>query len=512
MSSERPQDQDELQTQVQHRLIEELGATERRLARLLESLPQIVVQCGEGGEITYLSAAWERLLGLNVKASLGQPLDSFLAEPDGDRWPGFPEPGAPAHEVTLRFTSSTSEARWMDAKLYTTAEGERTGLLQDVSDRMELEQQLRQSQRLESVGRLAGGVAHDFNNLLTVIIGTTEGLMEVCPDDADSAQEDLASILGAAERGAELTKQLLAFSRQQVMRFQPVHIGETIARLLRMATRMLGTDIQTDIVDRSVIGTAMADPTQMEQVVLNLIVNARDAMPRGGRISFEIDDAVVSGSRAPASLKPGAYLQLSVTDTGSGILPEHIDRVFDPFFTTKEPGKGTGLGLATSYGIIRQSGGAIELESTPGVGTRIQIYLPASTEEAQRGGDTDGLKRETKGTILLVDDEDLVRKLASKILSSSGYRVLEAPGVAPALTLFDENSDEIDLVLTDYAMPGGNGTELIEQLREREAEVKVLMMSGYTDMEPGEVELDDFMNKPFRRGELLDKVAQLFKA
>lgn len=514
MSSERPPKSEELQTQLQHRLIEELGASERRLARLLETLPEIVVQCGTSGEITYLSAAWEKLLGHQVKPSLGQQLESFLVEEDQESWPGFPTPGEPAHELTLRFRTSTGAPCWMEAKLNTTPEGERTGLLQDVTDRMELEQQLRQSQKLESVGRLAGGVAHDFNNLLTVILGTAEGLMETLPLSDPASRRDLEAIVEAAERGAAMTSQLLAFSRQQVMRFQPVHIGETIARLRRMTARALGTDIKIDITDRSSSGAALADPTQMEQVILNLMVNARDAMPKGGRISFELDDVVVSGVRAPAGLAPGAYLLLSVEDTGIGIPPEHIERVFDPFFTTKEPGKGTGLGLATTYGIIRQSGGAIELESTPGVGTRLQIYLPCCEDESRRTSVEAGAPastKATKATILLVEDEDLVRNLASKILTSSGYKVLEAPGVAPALAIYDLNQDEIDLVLTDYAMPGGNGTELIEQLRERSPELKVLMMSGFTDMQPETVQLDDFMNKPFRRTELLEKVAGLLK-
>ncbi len=511
MSHEQPHQPDELQTQVQHRLIEELGATERRLARLLATLPEIVLQCDAQGEITYLSAAWEKLLGHAVEPSLRQRVEVFLVDGDRESWPGFPEPGEAQNEVTLRFSTATGAVRWMEAKLHTTEEGERIGLLQDVTERKELEQQLRQSQRLESVGRLAGGVAHDFNNLLTVIRGTAEGLLETTGSDR-LAREDIEAIMEAAERGASMTKQLLAFSRQQVMRLQPVHLGETIARLQRMATRILGPDIHIDVVDRSTAGTASADPTQMEQVILNLMVNARDAMPNGGRISFELDDVVVSGSRSPAELSAGAYLLLSVRDTGMGIAPEHIDRVFDPFFTTKEPGKGTGLGLATTYGIIRQSGGAIELESTRGVGTRILIYLPALEAKPRQESHSAEPAVAHKGTVLVVEDIEVVRKLTCKMLTSGGYQVLEASGMAPALSVYDANRDGIDLVLTDYSMPGGNGTELLEKLRERREDIKVLMMTGYAEVEIGEASADEFMFKPFRRHELLDRVARLLTA
>ena len=376
-----PPDPGELHTQVQHRLIEELEASEYRNRHLLETLPEVILQCDEDGRLTYLNPAWRSLLGCEIRDSLGKRLVDFIAEEDAGEWPEFPGAGEPDRTRELRLRTSSGENRWFFVGLRTSRRGQHSGLLQDVSHRIRLEQQLRQSQKMEAIGRLAGGIAHDFNNLLTVIIGGTETALYSLAETNPGVREDLEAVIQAGERAADLTGQLLAFGRRQVMRFRAVRVADVLEDIQAILARLIESNIEIVTVDRCETGFARIDPTQFQQVIMNLAVNARDAMPTGGQLRFELSDTEMGNEPHLPQLSPGPYVVLSVTDTGTGIPAEELERIFEPFYTTKETGKGTGLGLATCYGIVHQSQGAIEVESRVGVGTTFRIFLPAAEPE-----------------------------------------------------------------------------------------------------------------------------------
>lgn len=498
---------DELHAQVQHRLIEELGSTERRLRRLLEILPEVAFQCDENGSISYLNEAWHTLLGYEVEDSIGEPLASFLLDEDRDSWPGFPRPGEADREVQLRFCTKEGGARWFLVMLRTTVEGEHTGLLHDVTDRIELENQLRQAQKIEAVGRLAGGVAHDFNNLLTVIIGTCEGLLSSPPKEEHARRAEVETVLKASDRAAELTRQLLAFGRRQVMSFKVLSLSAVIEEMNSILERLIGPNIVIEVKDRADGGWVRADPLHLQQVIMNLAVNARDAMPDGGRISFEITDAELPEGERRFGLPSGSYVRMTVSDTGTGIAPEHLDQIFDPFFTTKKAGQGTGLGLATTHGIISQSGGSIDVVSRLGEGTSFSIHLPRANREERELMNRDAVTPSPRGgqeTILVVDDEDMIRQLAVRMLTQGGYIALEAGSVVEAKQRIEEHSGEFDLVMTDLVMPESSGRVLTAWLAKERPDVKVILMSGFGErvQEEGVV----FMEKPFRQRDLLEKV------
>jgi len=376
-----PPDPGELHTQVQHRLIEELEASEYRNRHLLETLPEVILQCDDDGRLTYLNPAWRSLLGYEIRDSLGQRLVDFVAEEDAREWPGFPKPGEPDRTRELRLRTSSGESRWFFVGLRRSRRGQHSGLLQDVSQRIRLEQQLRQSQKMEAIGRLAGGIAHDFNNLLTVIIGGSEAALYSLAEPNLGLRGDLEAVIQAGERAADLTGQLLAFGRRGAMSFHAVRLAKVLEEIQTILNRLIEPNIEIETVDRCETGLVRIDPTQFQQVIMNLAVNARDAMPGGGRILFELSDVEVGDEPRLAELSPGPHVLLSVIDTGTGIPAKEIEQIFEPFYTTKEAGKGTGLGLATCYGIVHQSKGAIEVESHVGVGTTFRIFLPAAKSE-----------------------------------------------------------------------------------------------------------------------------------
>jgi signal transduction histidine kinase len=372
----------------------------------------------------------------------------------------------------------------------------------DVTERRQLEDLLRQSQKMESIGQLAGGVAHDFNNLLTVINGRVEFLVGA-PNLLGDQEEDLQEIQKAAERAGGLTRQLLAFSRKQLLQPRVVDLNRTLDEVEPMLRRLIGEDIQIVVVRGELLGCVMADPGQVEQVLLNLAVNARDAMPSGGLLTIRTANESVGagGKNGPVEIAAGDYVLLEVTDTGCGMDEATRSRIFEPFFTTKGQGKGTGLGLSTVYGIVKQSGAAISVRSSPEQGTGFRILFPVTD-----GADASQPKQEEPGkddlgseTILLVEDEDSVRDLAQRILESRGYKVLAAQHGGDAIQMASAAGQQIDLVVTDVVMPGMNGRQLVEALRAHTPGVRVLYMSGYTD--------DDFV----RRGLLASNVAFLQK-
>ena len=369
----------------------------------------------------------------------------------------------------------------------------------------ELEQaqaQLAQSQKMEAVGQLAGGIAHDFNNLLTVIGGRSSLLQMRLPAD-DPARRDIDLIQTTAQRAAGLTRQLLAFSRKQVLEARPIDLRTLVDGVTPILRRLIGEHIEIVILSEADTGKVMADPGQMEQVVVNLVVNARDAMAEGGTLTIATAGRTVEepGLRAQDRVVPaGRYVTLSIRDTGSGMDAATAARVFEPFFTTKEPGKGTGLGLSTVHGIVHQSGGYLALESALGRGTTFTIYLPripdAAEVAAARAEPDPNLVRGT-GTILLVEDDDELRRLAAEVLAAAGYTILEAGDPLEALTLCDRRDGPIDLLLTDMVMPAMRGPELAAQLWESRPGVKVLIMSGYTESSDADQPRWSFLQKPF---------------
>ncbi len=375
--------------------------------------------------------------------------------------------------------------------------------------------QLRQAQKMEAIGRLAGGIAHDFNNLLTVIRGYSRLLLDRAT--GHEFRGGLARIDDAADRAAALTSQLLAFSRRQVLQPKVFNLNTLVQDLEKMLRRLIGEDVEMRTVLAADLGQIRADRSQLEQVIMNLVVNARDAMPKGGKLTVETFNVFLDEAYAAhhQSVQPGRYALLAVSDTGAGIAPENLVRIFEPFFTTKELGKGTGLGLSMVYGIVKQSGGYIWVYSEPGRGTSFKIYFPLvdapveslSAEESQASG---GQGNET---ILLVEDDEQVRDLSSEALSASGYKVLVAETPLVAITICRSNSAHIDLLLTDVVMPGIGGRELAIQVTAILPGVKVLYMSGYTPqaiLHHGELDANTFfIQKPFTPSSLAAKVREV---
>ena len=385
---------------------------------------------------------------------------------------------------------------------------------QDITERLQLEAQLRQSQKMESVGQLASGIAHDFNNLLTVINGMSE-LVLTQIDQADPMHADVHEILRAGERAATLTGQLLAFSRQQMLEPRVLNLSSVIAGLESLLRRLLGEDIDLVVVPASEAGHVKADPGQIEQVITNLAVNARDAMPQGGKLTIEVQNVTVDeatdyldGETVPA----GSYVRLSVGDSGTGMDKATRARIFEPFFTTKGPGKGTGLGLSTAFGIVKQSQGFIRVQSEVGQGTTFNIYLPqvaAASAEIKMAAPAVAPRACTE-TILVAEDNAGLRKLVTRFLASAGYTVLEADTGDEALRLLARRDQAVHLLLSDVVMPGMSGRLLAEQVARTRPGMKVIYMSGYTSdtvVRHGVLEANmPFLNKPFTAAALLRKV------
>ena len=392
-------------------------------------------------------------------------------------------------------------------------------LAYDVTERTVLEEQLRQSQKMEAVGQLAGGIAHDFNNLLTVITGYSDLTLRRL-DHESPFRSSLEEIRKAGERAASLTRQLLAFSRKQVLQPKVIQLNAVVADVDKMLRRLIGEDIDPLTLLEPSLGQIKADPGQIEQVILNLAVNARDAMPQGGKLTIETANVYLDNqyARRHTVIQPGHYVMLAVSDTGSGIDAETQVRMFEPFFTTKEHGKGTGLGLSTVYGIVRQSGGHLWVYSEVGKGTTFKIYLPRvdGVTERDEARDTPAELPLGRETVLLTEDEEQVRQMIRTILEMGGYRVLEASGGEEALTLYEQHEGQIDLIMTDVVMPGISGRELAQSLETLHPGIRVLYMSGYTDdaiVRHGLLDQEiAFLQKPFTPDALMRKVREVLDA
>ena len=386
-------------------------------------------------------------------------------------------------------------------------------VIEDITERRALEGQLLQATKMNAIGQLASGVAHDFNNLLNVILGYAELLSK---DATGSASLDLAEILNAARSASNLTKQLLAFGRQQMMHPQPVDLNLLVQATTGMLGRLIGPNIVVNLNLAPDLSRVLADRGQLEQVLINLVVNAKDAMPNGGRVLIETREMSLCASQIEyEAVTPGTYVELSVSDTGAGMTADVRDRIFEPFFSTKEPGKGTGLGLSTSYGIVRQSKGYITVESEPERGTTFRVYLPPTNAPASVEPDPPKVSVQAlprSATVLLVDDEPGIRMLSSRILAAAGYHVVEAGDGVDAERAFLRADGAVDLLVTDTVMPLRGGRETAACLRVHHPSLRVLFMSGYTD--PSLDDLVDgrdtrFIQKPFSSDVLLSQVRDL---
>ena len=392
-------------------------------------------------------------------------------------------------------------------------------IAEDVTERRVLEDQFRQAQKMEAVGRLAGGVAHDFNNLLMVISGYTEVLMEHTAQD-HALHPKIAAIQQAADRATTLTRQLLAFSRKQLLELKVVDVNAIVKDIERLLRPLIGENIELVTRLSADLGRTRADAGQIEQVIMNLVVNSKDAMPNGGTITIQTANETLDDDlqRECSYIQPGPYVMLSIEDNGHGMDKETQSRIFEPFFTTKEKGKGTGLGLSTVYGIIKQSGGYVLAQSEVGRGTTFRIYLPRVEEPAENASVTRASKSVTGGseTVLLVEDEESVRQLVRETLEAKGYKVLEADHGAAALRVASDHHGPIDMLITDVVMPGMSGRELSEQLSASDPDIKILYLSGYTEdavvhqgvLEPG----TSFLQKPFTLQALARKVREVLRS
>jgi two-component system cell cycle sensor histidine kinase/response regulator CckA len=485
----------------QRRMEAELRLAERRYRTLVEQLPLATYVTQAWGRVDFVSPHIETMLGYTPEEWTTDPglLDRVIHPEDLERVQAagrrLREAGEP---LSIEYRTIARDGRVLnmldETVIVRDDEGKvlyLQGVLVDVTEHKALEEQLRQSQKMEAVGRLAGGIAHDFNNLLTAIKGYGEFLLSDLPKDA-ATHRDAQEIVRAADRAAALTRQLLAFSRRQTLAPQPIELNTVVTDLESLLRRLIGEtiDLVTDLAEEP--PTVHADRGQLEQVMLNLVVNARDAMPDGGRLTI-------------ATRRRGRDALLEVRDTGIGIGPEARSHLFEPFFTTKEPGKGTGLGLATVYGIVEQSGGTIEVESELGAGSTFTIVLPALDEAAiQEKAPLPPLRR--AGRVLLVEDEDLVRSVVREVLERGGYSVLEASGPDEALEL-SGTPEQIDLLVTDIVLPGMSGSALVERIAPERPAMRVLYTSGYADQAlsaAGEV-----LEKPFTPEDLLRRVGEL---
>jgi len=386
-------------------------------------------------------------------------------------------------------------------------------LASQIAERERVEAVLRQAQRLEAVGQLTSGVAHDFNNLLMVILGNI-GQMQKTAADAVSKRR-LAMMAQAAERGAHLTAQMLAFSRRQRLEPRPVDLNDTVLSMRDLLQATMGGSVRIETVLQPQLWPAMIDPTQIELVILNLAINARDAMEVGGALTVETANVALGAPARAEEPAAGDYVMVAVTDTGSGMTPEVLDKVFEPFFTTKEVGKGSGLGLSQVFGLAKQSGGGVRIDSTPGAGTSVQVFLPRATalaapEPAEPAAHCEPGPKDLK--VLLVDDDSAVREVTAGILQDLGYRVVEAGSGGAALDLL-EGQSQIDLMLVDFAMPGMNGAEVAREAHARRPDLPILFVTGYADTEAlAAAGYEGILRKPFAERDLAAKLRSVLRA
>jgi two-component system, cell cycle sensor histidine kinase and response regulator CckA len=502
----------------------------RKLSLAVEQSTDMMVIANSSGAVEYVNPMFHEITGYASEEVTGQQLRDLLSDPKtpdafempwrtitrGLRWHG---------EIVLH--KKSGELFYVEASISPLAtEGHNThyvAVLQDISERRQaesekarLENQLQHAQKMDSVGRLAGGVAHDFNNMLGVILGHVNlALMDLEP--TQPLYVNMVEIQKAAERSADLTRQLLAFARKQAITPKTVNVNEAVAGMLKMLQRIIGDGITLDWQPEKDPWPVRVDPSQLDQILANLCVNARDALADSGKITIETGNSVIDEDYLSdyQGFAPGEYVRLTVSDNGCGMDKETLDLIFEPFFTTKGTGKGTGLGLATVYGAVRQNDGFIYVHSEPGLGTTFSVFLPRYLGNEQKALE-DSVESPARGgheTILLVEDESAILKVASLILRRQGYTVLEADSPSSALDLAREHAGDISLLLTDVVMPGMNGRELAKELLSRYPHLKRLFMSGFTaDVIANHGAIDPevhFIQKPFSAKTLAAKVREV---
>jgi two-component system cell cycle sensor histidine kinase/response regulator CckA len=501
---------------------EALRQSEERYRELFENANDMVFTLDLDGNFTAINGSGERITGYERDELLGRNFAQLVAPEDAESTYALAGEGdARTFECSIIAHDGRRVPIEVASRLIReggTPVGVQ-GIARDVSERRELEEKLRQAQKLEAIGLLAGGVAHDFNNMLTAITGYSDFALAALDNERGVRRADIEEIAKAAERAGALTSQLLAFSRKQILRLEVVDLNDVVGEMDKLLRRLIGEHIDVVTAFGAGLGRVKADRSQLEQVIVNLAVNARDAMPNGGKLVIETANADPDEIRAHApELTPGPHILLTVSDTGCGMDAATQARIFEPFFTTKGRGQGTGLGLATVYGVVKQSGGHIEVESEPGIGTTYRIYLPRVDEPVAASDETVEPAESATGseTVLLVEDEEIVRKLIRDTLRRSGYTVVEAEDGAEAMRICERREAPVDIVVTDVVMPNMTGPELVERLATVQPDVKVLYVSGYTDghMAPrGQLDSStELLMKPFTPNLLARKVRELLDA
>jgi two-component system cell cycle sensor histidine kinase/response regulator CckA len=506
---------------------EEIRNSQQKLRIHLEHTPLAVVEWNLDFCVTAWNSSAERIFGYSRQEALGQHA-SFIVPAQYREQVDQVWRDLLAQQGGTRSTNDniTKNGRIISCEWYNTPLIDDLGnvlgvasLAQDVTERFALEERLRQSQKMEAVGRLAGGVAHDFNNLLTVILGYSQIVTDGVPAGSRLA-DSAAQIKTAAEKAAGITRQLLAFSRKQLLSPRVINLNEILMNLDSLLRRLIGEDIEVMTIPANDLGTVKADPSQLEQVLMNLALNARDAMPQGGKLTLETSNAFLDEAYAHGHqpVQPGRYVMLAVSDTGEGMDAETQARIFEPFYTTKEVGKGTGLGLSMVYGIVKQSGGYIWVYSEPNRGTTFKVYLPRVDQAADTGAAVHTARTVQRGTetILLVEDEAQIRQLSTSVLTHCGYNVLVAGSPEQALEICRTDGKQIRLVVTDVVLPRMNGKQLAERILKMWPDVKVLYVSGYTNnaivhygvLDPGL----SFLPKPYTLSALAAKVREVLDA
>jgi two-component system, cell cycle sensor histidine kinase and response regulator CckA len=498
----------------------------RKLLRAVEQSADMVVITDRSGIIEYANPAFETLTGYSCEEVVGcNP--SLLNS--GEQVPALYRElwqtilSGNVFRGVLANRKKTGELFYVEKTITPVRDGEGriTHFIsndRDITERRKLEAELRQAQKMDAIGRLAGGVAHDFNNLLLVISAYAELTLDVLAEE-NPLRRNLLEILTASRRAADLTRQLLAFGRKQMQVLQLLDMNSVVQQISAMLPRLIGEDIQLVVVPGQEIGSVKADPVQMEQILMNLAANARDAMPGGGTLTIETSvvhlDEVYA--REHTIVPPGEYVLLAVTDSGQGIAPEHINHIFEPFYTTKEEGKGTGLGLATVYGIVKQNHGFVWVYSELGLGTTFKIYLPC-VRSAKLCTPVPKLVEDCRGgneTVLLVEDEAAVRESTTKFLTLNGYTVLEARNGQDALQIARDYLGLIHLMVSDVVMPHMGGAQVAEQLATERPTMKVLFMSGYAEstiLRHGVIDVQNgFLQKPFTLKALARKIREILE-
>ena len=523
---------------------EALRQSEQRFQRFFEDAPIGIALVDETGQLTECNEAFLALIGSEAGSVINRPMADLIVPAEREavtaRLKSVQGGADPAHPLEVRL----SGGRELTAQLYARrlanpvrtdgrGEAEKNGLAErngigvglilhfiDMTERKSLEAQFAQSQKMQAVGQLAGGVAHDFNNLLTAMIGFCD-LLLLRHKPGDQSFSDIMQIKQNANRAANLVRQLLAFSRQQTLQPRVINVTDVLAELANLLRRLIGENIELKMIHGRDLGLVKVDQNQLEQVIINLVVNARDAMAGGGKLTINTTNNVVTQPerREHETVPPGSYVSIEVIDTGCGIARENLQRIFEPFYTTKEVGSGTGLGLSTVYGIVRQTGGFVLVDSAVGEGTTFIILLPHHQGELRpvdtaeprerRGSDLTGT-----GTILLVEDEDAVRVFSARALRNKGYQVLEAKNGEAALQQIETNGASIDLLITDVVMPQMDGPTLARHVRKLRPEMRVIFISGYAEDRLGEidgVEVAHFLPKPFSLKQLASKVKEVIR-